>query len=248
MWELVLEQLERERKRVSGKSWDIEWYGRDFQSVKANGSHALRALGQEDNADRFQREFDKLFSGSAKQIRTIERLDFLRDRIRMYMAEAEFPPSGQQSKLDALRSSRAQKSDRVFVVHGHNHELRDNIISLLRRHDFQPVVLTEQAGSAKTVIELIEEYSDVSYAICLLTGDDIGGKTKAELRPRARQNVILEIGYFFALLSRDRLSVVLDQNVEPPSDLTGLRPIINKGLDSVLEGLERDLRHARMIV
>ena len=64
--------------------------------------------------------------------------------------------------------------------------------------------MNEQPNQGLTIIEKIEQYSDVGFAIVLLTPDDVGGlKDKPEeLQPRARQNVIFELGYFMAKLGK----------------------------------------------
>jgi len=45
------------------------------------------------------------------------------------------------------------------------------------------------------------------------------------LNPRARQNVIFELGYFFAKLGRDRVICIYKNGVEIPSDIKGMNPI-----------------------
>jgi predicted nucleotide-binding protein len=107
--------------------------------------------------------------------------------------------------------------------------------------------LAEQPGSSKTVIELIENFGLVEYAICLLTADDLGGVKGADLKPRARQNVILEVGYFFALLGRNRVSVVADASLELPSDVVGLRPIILGPGTNLEKRLADDMIHAGVL-
>jgi len=71
----------------------------------------------------------------------------------------------------------------------------------------------------QTIIEkLIEVGSTVSYAIALLSPDDI----QADGTFRARQNVILEIGYFMGKLGRERLRLLVKENVVIPTDLQGI--------------------------
>jgi hypothetical protein len=57
----------------------------------------------------------------------------------------------------------------------------------------------------------------------LLTGDDEGGtKASFDRRPRGRQNGFLNSASFFGKLGRDRVAVLLDGEVEKPSDIAGL--------------------------
>jgi predicted nucleotide-binding protein len=45
---------------------------------------------------------------------------------------------------------------------------------------------------------------------------------EAATRARGRQNVIFEMGYFYALIGRDRVSVLLRPDVEKASDVDGI--------------------------
>ena len=58
----------------------------------------------------------------------------------------------------------------------------------------------------------------------LLTADDVGGLASAApaLRPRARQNVILELGFCVGRFGRSRVSGLYEDGVELPSDFCGV--------------------------
>jgi predicted nucleotide-binding protein len=122
------------------------------------------------------------------------------------------------TKAAVPRNSRAA----VFVVHGHDEDCRKEVTQFLERLGFEAIVLNEQANRGRTVIEKIEAHSDVQFAVVLLTPDDVGGKATAELNPRARQNVILELGYFIARLGRDKVCALKSGDLELPSDILGV--------------------------
>jgi predicted nucleotide-binding protein len=86
------------------------------------------------------------------------------------------------------------------------------------------IVLREQPNAGRTILEKFEDSAAVtSYAVVLLTADDIGRASSAnELQPRGRQNVIFELGFFFGRLGRDRVTVLQGEGVEQPSDIGGL--------------------------
>ena len=114
----------------------------------------------------------------------------------------------------------------VFVVHGHDHGKREAVARLIERQGLEAIVLEEQPGEGKTVIEKFEKHAArVEYAVVLLTADDIGA-TKAtppdQLRPRARQNAILELGYFAGAIHRSKVCALLEDEVEVPSDFGGV--------------------------
>ena len=95
----------------------------------------------------------------------------------------------------------------------------------LEKLGLQPIILHEQPNSGRTIIEKFETYSsDISFAIVLLTPDDIGGinENDQEQQPRARQNVIMELGYFMGRLGRTRVCALHKGGVELPSDYQGV--------------------------
>ena len=89
---------------------------------------------------------------------------------------------------------------------------------------FEPIILHEQASQGRTVIEKIDAHSDVGFAVVLLTPDDVGARKGHEenLRSRARQNVLLELGYFLGKLSRARVCALKRGDIEVPSDFEGI--------------------------
>lgn len=113
-------------------------------------------------------------------------------------------------------------SRRVFVVHGHDGEARELVAGFLRKIDFVPVVLHEQANQGRTVIEKVEAHGDVGFAVVLLTPDDTGCAKGGESEPRARQNVLLELGYFIGRLGRDKVCALKRGDLEIPSDFAGV--------------------------
>ena len=118
---------------------------------------------------------------------------------------------------------RAESStQKVFVVHGHDDAVKEAVARFLEHIGLDAIILHEQASQGMTIIEKIEANGDVGYAVVLLTPDDIGGKEGDELQHRARQNVILELGYFIGRLGRERVIAFCRGDVEVPSDFKGV--------------------------
>ena len=112
---------------------------------------------------------------------------------------------------------------KVFIVHGHDGELKEAVTRLIERQGIKPIILNEQANLGKTIIEKIEYYGDAHSAICLFTADDFGGKKgETESKPRARQNVIFEAGYFIGKNGRENVVIIAESGIEMPSDLQGV--------------------------
>ncbi|MGR3814721.1 MAG: TIR domain-containing protein [Cognatishimia activa] len=111
---------------------------------------------------------------------------------------------------------------KIFVVHGHDVGAREALARFLEQCDFEPIVLHEQANSGRTIIEKFEDNSDVGFAVVLLTPDDEVLDSAGESVMRARQNVILELGYFIGRLGRDRVCALKSGEIEIPSDILGV--------------------------
>lgn len=120
----------------------------------------------------------------------------------------------------------AHDTKKVFLVHGRDLALKHSVARVLERLGFKVIILDEQANEGKTVAEKFEIHADVSYAVILMTADDVGclatEDVQSNLRPRARQNVILELGFFWGALGRENTSVICAGNPEFPSDISGL--------------------------
>lgn len=115
------------------------------------------------------------------------------------------------------------KSNKVFIVHGHDIAARESAARFLERIGIDVVILHEQANQGRTIIEKIVAHSDVGFAIVLLTPDDEGRSAGADRwECRARQNVLLELGYFIARLGRENVCALKKGNVEVPSDFAGV--------------------------
>ncbi|WP_292994959.1 nucleotide-binding protein [Nitrosomonas sp.] len=132
-----------------------------------------------------------------------------------------------KSQIDPAQRMFASKSNsrKVFLVHGHNNEAKESVARFLERIGLEPIILHEQANEGRTIIEKFEAFADdVPFAVVLMTGDDVGSKVGPEqmLVPRARQNVILELGYFAGKLGRSRVSALYISGLDVPSDLHGV--------------------------
>ena len=116
-----------------------------------------------------------------------------------------------------------KKYDKVFIVHGHDNALKQEVARIIEKQGLEAVILSEQANGGKTIIEKIEENSDVGAAICLFTGDDYGrAKDATSENLRARQNVVFEAGYFMGKLGRGNVILIASPDIEIPSDLQGV--------------------------
>lgn len=161
----------------------------------------------------------------------------------------------------------------IFIVHGHDSKIKEDVVAYLRSLNLNPIVLQEEPNLGKTIIEKVEYYiGQTSFAIVILTKDDFGvskidfdvksrlsqqidqinstnlefnvtetlyddiqtdeitpffeladiSRTLLEkIQPRARQNVIFELGITMGMLHRNNVRVIYEENVELPTDILG---------------------------
>lgn len=135
---------------------------------------------------------------------------------------------------------------KVFIVHGRDTLLRTQVENVLRALGLEPIILQEQANIGKTIIEKIEECTDVGFGIVLYTPCDEGRlkSEDGELKPRARQNVVLEHGYLMAKLGRERVCCLVSKNVEFPSDIQGIGYIPANDIDQWKYKIAKELKAA----
>ena len=126
---------------------------------------------------------------------------------------------------DQVPTGRARDGKKVFIVHGHS-PIRHEVARLVESLGCEVVILDEtpNLGSPTLIEKLERSFTDVGYAIVLLTGDDEGRVrgTEEPLRLRARQNVVAELGYVTSHLGRSRVTVIYEVDVEFPSDFSGI--------------------------
>jgi len=126
-----------------------------------------------------------------------------------------------------------QQSKDIFIVHGHDETPKHEVARFIERLGLHPIILHEKSNQGKTIIEKLEHYADVGFAVVILTPDDVGYQ-KDELtkgKPHARQNVVFELGYFIAMLGRPRVCALLKGDIEIPTDYAGVlyTPLDNGG-------------------
>jgi len=164
-------------------------------------------------------------------------------------------PVGFKKGVKKSQISEIQKvvksNKKVFVVHGHDSELKNDIDIFLRDLGLEPIILHRKADEGLTIIEKFEKHSDVIYAFILLTPDDVGmtvneyqkDETKRKIELRARQNVIFEFGYFAAKLGRRNVCCIYKEGVKLPNDISGLLyKKVNETIDSIGYEIIKELK------
>lgn len=111
----------------------------------------------------------------------------------------------------------------IFIVHGHDDLVKTEVKSFVESLGLEPIILHLQPSAGRTIIEKIEQYSNVGFAIVLYTPCDVGAKRDSLIfQRRARQNVVFEHGYLIAKLGRDKVVAVVKGDIEKPNDISGV--------------------------
>jgi predicted nucleotide-binding protein len=149
----------------------------------------------------------------------IRGLESIKERLELYPLAA-----GVSAITPARTPTPRPHTNRAFIVHGHDEAVRETVARYLERLGVEPIILHEQATGGRTIVEKLERYSDVDFTVVLLTADDVGAAKREQdnLRPRARQNVMLELGYFAGKLGRNKVCALYQAGVEMPSDYLGV--------------------------
>ena len=147
----------------------------------------------------------------------IATLESVLERLTLYAEPVARSQSSASNRALVQRSSQ-----KIFVVHGHDEGPREAVARFIQALGFQPIILHERANEGRTVIEKVEAHGDVGFAVVVLTPDDEGCAKGGMPEPRARQNVLLELGYFIGRLGRNRVCALKRGELEIPSDFGGV--------------------------
>ena len=124
-----------------------------------------------------------------------------------------------QKETNILSGKVTSNSKNMFIVHGKDNVSKLELARMLEKMGFIAVILSEQPDKGRTIIEKLEQESmDLGYAFIILTPDD----TTIEGKKYARQNVILELGYFVGKLGRKKVCCLYKGDLELPSDIHGV--------------------------
>jgi predicted nucleotide-binding protein len=197
-WQQYVEELLKQSFSVSNNE-----YHRDFC---ATGQVLIFVPGQ----DYIQDERDEIRQKIAYLDSLIERLPLI--------------PSSVEASIAPREEATHTRSNKVFIVHGHDVTNRVEVELFVKNLGFEPIVLFKQASGGKTIIEKLEEETDsVCFAIILYTACDYGrDKEEKKEQPRARQNVVFEHGFLCAKLGRNHVCALMEPGLEVPGDLAGV--------------------------
>ncbi|WP_260444428.1 nucleotide-binding protein [Listeria booriae] len=113
---------------------------------------------------------------------------------------------------------------KVFIVHGRDNHSKIEVARFIEKLGLEAIILHEQSSSGATIIEKIEKYTDVGFAVAIYTPCDVGriNKDGSTEQARARQNVIFEHGFLVGKLGRKNVCALVKGDIEKPNDISGV--------------------------
>ena len=170
--------------------------------------------------------------------------DFILSALNTCLRLPPKPQQNNQLKTTALNLSQ------VFIVHGHDETAKIKVARFIEQLDLKPIILHEQASAGNTIIEKIEEYSNVGFGIVLYTACDIGGKQEMSpiLKPRARQNVVFEHGYLIGKIGRSNVCALVKGAIETPNDISGVVYVTMDDTDAWHIQIAKELKRAGYVI
>jgi predicted nucleotide-binding protein len=162
-------------------------------------------------------------NGYWQQVRSL--IQTQRQKLRSIQARLELIElTGDEAPVNLNREPK-QFGDDIFIVHGHDGAMKAEVEKFVERCvNATPIILHDKPDKGRTIIEKFESHAgDARFAIVLLTGDDQGKEKSTEvLSLRARQNVVFEHGFFIGMLGRENVLALYADDIELPSDLSGV--------------------------
>lgn len=135
------------------------------------------------------------------------------------------------------------RPSRVFISHGRSEDWRVVQAHIERDLGIPTLELAQEPNRGRTVLQKLAEESDrCSYAVVVMTGDDeIPGDA-----PRARQNVMHEIGFFQGKFGLPSVCLLYEEGTDIPSNIHGLVyvPFPRVLVSAAFGALDRELRTA----
>lgn len=206
-----LEGLKNKTLMLIGKVWDeYSPYFNMYSNIKFGINLGLVSSEREKRWFIMRRDFIHLLET------IIDELELSRDD--------EFSKAGSTFKYSGI-----QITSKIFIVHGHDNEMKVEVESIIVKLGLEPVILHEQPNKGRTIIEKFTDYSNVGFAVVLLSPDDLGCSVidyPDKINYRARQNVIMELGFFLGKLKRSKVLPLFrkgsGKDFDLPSDYDGV--------------------------
>lgn len=227
-WKAIFDQIKRQCRVVTIGIDQEPWHAEETLAVYLNALN---------NQPEFQYLIAEIISNFISNVSTRKNyrdileslilLNFDKQYITVVEESIEENKLKPEEKLAPQKTKETKKTyskNKVFIVHGHDDGLKNEVARLIEKQNIEAIILHEQASGGKTIIEKIESNTDVGFGIVLYTPCDVGSKkgNGDDLKDRARQNVVFEHGYLIGKIGRENVAAIVKGNIETPGDVTGV--------------------------
>ena len=193
-------------------------------------------IGQRHSPQEIQAGYKKGFDRAVAKLRALQ--EIFEERIGDSVEQPQVAPSRSPGR-------------KIFVVHGHDNGLKETVARFLTRLQLDPIILHEKPNEGRTIIEKFEKHSEVDFAVVLFSPDDLAyraGESASSAKHRARQNVVLELGFFMGSLGRNKVAALYAGDLELPSDYAGVVYVPIDAAGAWKYALAREIRSAGITV
>lgn len=134
----------------------------------------------------------------------------------------ELSPGGRSEKGPSDLTERPAVNNRVFITHGKNQKILDQIKEVVELGGFEPVISTRTETAAKPIPDkVMDDMRSCSAAVIHVGSEGILTDDDGNKHPQINSNVLIEIGAAMALY-KGRFILVVEEGVSLPSNLQGL--------------------------
>lgn len=240
----------RQDDALKWHDYNIELLGRLFTTDDIRDYYASAGFGPVRMFNRYPDKSSEFAARTRDLVKTVQNrvtaLESLAGRLELIPERAELAAHD-----SATPESKDAGTVPVFIVHGHDHLMKERVARLLSDiPHIRPIILHEQPNQGRTIIEKFEHSAHQSgFAVVLFSADDYcapraEAPATSALKSRPRQNVVFELGFFAGSLGRSKVAVLYREGVEILSDYQGVAYIPFDDGDSWKIALAKELRAA----
>jgi predicted nucleotide-binding protein len=163
----------------------------------------------------FASGFSKYEKAKLREITNASNILFKKVRLML------IPPSSDIKVINKVRSNK------IFLIHGKDEQMKLDVSRILEALNLEPVILREKLTKRQNIIENINDYDYVSFAVVLLSPDDLtstDGKNSDNAKYLGNHNVIFELGYFLGRLGKQNVVALFrkKKGFKIPIDYSGV--------------------------
>lgn len=130
--------------------------------------------------------------------------------------------------VSEIRLNNKVRSNQIFLINGSDPNMKLDVVQKLEMLDLDPIILDEKKDEELTIIDRINEFCNISFAVILLSPDEITypkEKTPNDAKYGPKQKVIFELGYFIGRLGKQNVVAIFKKNksFQIPNDFVGIQ-------------------------